>query len=207
MFLALVNSNIACASAAVNNAARVLFAMGRVGAAPRFLGKVHPHHRTPYMGVIATLVMSGAMSYIAAEHWGPVFGFSILGGLFTIFAIVIYMIACVACIMFFTRRPEGKPHLNVMLHIVIPIAGIIVFLAALYGQYFSFDSFFKPAFTVFPLNWIGWGALAFLILGLIVTFIMNARNPDALDRAAHAFGGESEELAHDGPPESMSLSH
>jgi amino acid transporter len=207
VFLALVNSNVACGSAAVNNTARVLFAMGRVGAMPRFLGKVHPHHRTPYWGVIATLVLSGAMSYIAAEHWGPVLGFSILGGLFTIFAIVIYMIACVSCISFFTRKPEGKPHLNILLHVVIPVIGIVVFTAALYGQYFSFDQFFKPAFTTFPLNWIGWGALAFLALGVVVTIVMHYRNPEALDAAAHAFGGESDELAHDGPPESMSLSH
>ena len=88
-----------------------------------------------------------------------------------------------------------------------PVLGIIIFLFALYAQYFSFDTFFKPAFTVFPLNWIGWGALTWLVLGIIVTLYMRSAKPEALDRATHAFGGESEILAHDGPAESMSLSH
>jgi amino acid transporter len=207
VFLAFINSNIACGSAAVNNTARVLFAMGRAGSLPAFIGKVHPHHRTPYVGVIVTLVLSTITSYLAGEHWGVVLGYSILGGAFTIFAIVIYMLACVACINYFTRKEEGKPHLNILLHIAIPALGIIVFLAALYGQYFSFDQFFKPAFTSFPLNWIGWGALVWLVGGVIVTLIMRSSRPEALERAAHTFGGESDELAHDGPPESMSLSH
>jgi hypothetical protein len=36
---------------------------------------------------------------------------------------------------------------------------------------------------------------------------MKSARPAALDRATHAFGGESEVLAHDGPAESMSISH
>ena len=55
MFLALINSNLACGAAAVNNAARVMFAMGRAGSLPAFLGSVHRHHRTPYMAVITVL--------------------------------------------------------------------------------------------------------------------------------------------------------
>ena len=134
-------------------------------------------------------------------------GFSIVGGMFTILAIVIYMLACIACIGFFTRKAEGMPHKSVLLHIICPVLGLIVFLAALYGQYFSFDQFFKPAFTTFPLNWICWSSLIWLGLGIVVTLYMRSARPEALDRATHAFGGESDELAHDGAPESMSLSH
>jgi amino acid transporter len=207
VFLALVNSNLACGAAAVNNAARVLFAMGRSGSLPAIVGRVHPRHRTPYIGVIVTLGLSTITTYAAGEHWGPVLGYSIVGGMFTILAIVIYMLACTACIGYFTRKAEGMPHRSVLLHIVCPVLGLIVFLAALYGQYFSFDQFFKPAFTTFPLNWIGWSALIWLGLGVIVTLYMRSARPQALDRATHAFGGESGELAHDGNPESMSLSH
>jgi len=95
----------------------------------------------------------------------------------------------------------------VLLHIICPVLGLVVFLAALYGQYFSFDQLFKPAFTTFPLNWIGWSALAWLAIGVVVTLYMRSARPEALDRATHAFGGESSELAHDGSAESMSISH
>ena len=52
-------------------------------------------------------------------------------------------------------------------------------LLALYGQYFSFDEFFKPAFTTFPLNWIGWSALVWLGLGVAVTLYMRSARPEA----------------------------
>jgi amino acid transporter len=207
VFIALVNSNLACGAAAVNNAARVLFAMGRAGSLPSVLGRVHNHHRTPYVAVITVLGLSSISTYLAGEKWGPVLGFSIVGGMFTILAIVIYMLSCAACIGFFTRKPEGIPHKNIGLHVICPILGILVFLLALYGQFFSFDSFFGWGISEFPLNWIGWGAITWLALGIVVTFYMKSAKPDALDRATHAFGGESDVLAHDGPPESMSISH
>ena len=97
-----------------------------------------------------------------------------------------------ACIGYFTRKPEGIPHKNILLHIVCPALGILVFLAALYGQFFTFDSFFGWGLSAFPLNWIGWSAIIWLALGVVVTFYMRSAKPEALDRATHAFGGESE---------------
>ena len=189
VFLALVNSNIACGAAAVNNAGRVLFAMGRVGALPSIVGKVHSHHRTPHIGVIVTLVLSTITSYAAGSNWDPVIGFTILGGGFTILAILIYMIACAACIGFF-MKPEGRPHRNVFLHVVIPILGLISFILPLYGQYFSFDSVFKWTLTTFPGTWYGWGAIVWIVLGLGVTAFMAQTRPQALEDASRAFGGE-----------------
>jgi len=164
-------------------------------------------HRTPYLAVIAVLVTSSITTYAGGEYWDPVTSFTILGGMFTILAILIYMLACVACMGYFYGKEEGKPHRSVLLHIVCPVLGLVVFLAALYGQYFSFDTPFKPAFTEFPLNWIGWSALIWLVAGVLITVYMKSAKPAALDRATHAFGGESSELAHDGPAESMSISH
>ena len=66
-YLALINSNLACGAAAVNNAARVMFAMGRGGSLPGFLGKVHPHHRTPYVAVIAVLITSSITTYAGGD--------------------------------------------------------------------------------------------------------------------------------------------
>ena len=51
------------------------------------------------------------------------------------------LVACAACIGYFNK--EGRPHRNVLLHVVIPIAGIAVFIPAMYAQYFSFDTLFK----------------------------------------------------------------
>ena len=204
VFLALINSNIACASAAVNNAGRVLFSMGRIGALPSFIGKVHPHHRTPYWGVIVTLILSTIVSFLSAWKFGADFAYAVNATLFTVLAIVIYMIACAACVGYFSR--EGREYRNVWLHVVVPIGGILVFIPAMYAQYFSFDSLFKYT-GVYPFSWGLIGAVIWLGVGIAITLWMRASRPESLARATTAFGGESTELAHDGPPESMSLGH
>ena len=79
-----------------------------------------------------------------------------------------------------------------------------MFIVALYSQYFSFDELFKYTGT-YPFNWALIGALIWLAIGCAITLYVRTRHRDAMDRATHAFGGESEELAHDGPPESMAL--
>ena len=50
VFLAIVNSTIANANAGVNVSTRTAYAMGRIGAFPRFLAQVHPKHRSPVAG-------------------------------------------------------------------------------------------------------------------------------------------------------------
>jgi amino acid transporter len=203
VFFALVNSSIACGSAAVNNAARVLFSMGRTGVLPRFIGKVHPTHRTPYLAVIATIALSTVVSFLSAWKFTAAYAWAVNGTGFTVLAIFIYMISCAACIGYF--RGEGRAHLNPLLHYLVPVVGIGVFLVALYSQYFSFDELFKYT-GVYPFNWALIGAVIWLLVGLVVTVWMRQARPDELERATHAFGGEAD-LAHNGPPESMSLSH
>jgi amino acid transporter len=202
IFLALVNSSIACASAAVTNAGRVLFNMGRIGVMPSFMGKVHPHHRTPYWAVIFTLILSTIVSFLSAWKFTAAFAWAVNGTGFTVLAIFIYMLACAACIGYF--RGEGKEHYNPFLHLIIPIAGIAVFVVALYSQYFSFDELFKYTGT-YPFNWALIGALIWLAIGIAITLYVRTAHRDAMDRATHAFGGESDQLPHDGPPESMAL--
>ena len=49
VFLAIVNSTIANANAGVNVSSRTAYAMGRIGAFPRFLAQVNPRHRSPVL--------------------------------------------------------------------------------------------------------------------------------------------------------------
>jgi amino acid transporter len=199
VFFALINSNVACAAAAVNNAGRVLFSMGRIGALPAWVGKVHPHHRSPYLGVILTLGLSTIMSLLAAWKFGAGVAYGVLGTGFTVLAIFIYGIACAACIGYF--RGEGRAHYNVLLHVVIPILGIIVFIPPLYSIYFSLESLGEKV-IVYPYTWAGYGAIIWLLFGIVLTMIMAKKKPEALEAATRAFGGEE---ADETPAESMGL--
>src|SRR5207244_4021648 len=52
VLLAIVNSILAVSIAATNASTRVLFAMGRSGALPRALARVHPRFRTPASAIV-----------------------------------------------------------------------------------------------------------------------------------------------------------
>src|SRR5229473_5382275 len=62
VFLAIVNSTIANANAGVNVSSRTAYAMGRIGAFPRFLAQVHPKHRSPALAILTGFVITVAVT-------------------------------------------------------------------------------------------------------------------------------------------------
>src|SRR6266705_1119559 len=62
VFLAIVNSTIANANAGVNVSSRTAYAMGRIGAFPRFLAIVSPRHRSPVNSVLVAFVITVAVT-------------------------------------------------------------------------------------------------------------------------------------------------
>jgi len=192
VFFALINSNIGSATAASNNCSRVLYAMGRSGSLPKVMGSVHPRHHTPHVGVLFTIIASCIVSVLAVNKFGASLAYGVVGTLFTVLAIVVYMISCASCIGFFSS--EGRAHRNMLLHVVVPILGILVFAAPLYAQYFSLDKLFQSA-LVYPFSWGAIGALVWMGVGVIVTIVMRATRPEALEAATRGFGGEVAEEA------------
>jgi len=190
VFFALINSVIASATAATNNCSRVLFSMGRAGSLPAVMGRVHRTHRTPHIAVIFTVVGSSIVSVLASWKFGSALAWGVVGTAFTVLAIIVYMISCAACIGFF--QGEGREHRNVLLHVVVPIFGIVVFAAPLYAQYFSLDKLFDYV-LVYPFNWGGIGALVWVVIGFGVTAFMATTKREALDAATKGFGGEAAE--------------
>jgi amino acid transporter len=207
LFVALVNSVIACGAASTNNAARVLFSMGRSGNAPAALGKVHPKYKSPYIAVMVIVFVGYALDLIiAAIFGGGLEGFIYSATFFTVLAILIYIISCAACIGYFSKA-EGKPYLKPLLHYLVPAIGILAFVLPLYTQYFNLGtlfadgSLFQWAYkdeaggnVFFSRALIGasavLSALLFTILGLAVAFALGAARPQALMAAAQMFGGE-----------------
>jgi amino acid transporter len=187
VFVALINSNVGSATAAVNNCSRVLFAMGRSGSLPAVFGRTHPVHRTPHIAVIFSVVASMVVSVFAAHKFTAALAFGVVGTTFTVLAIIVYMISCAACIGFF--RGEGRAHRNTLLHVVVPALGIAVFALPLYAQYFDLNKLFSYVLA-YPFNWGGITAVVWVVVGLVVTFAMARVKRGALDAATRGFSGE-----------------
>ena len=68
VFLAIVNSTIANANAGVNVSSRTAYAMGRIGAFPRFLAIVSPRHRSPVYSIVLYRTNPGRINDVGLVH-------------------------------------------------------------------------------------------------------------------------------------------
>jgi amino acid transporter len=79
VFLAIVNSTIANANAGVNVSTRTAYAMGRIGAFPRFLAIVSPRHRSPVYSVLVAFVITVAVTLALGLKYNPTVAFAMVG--------------------------------------------------------------------------------------------------------------------------------
>jgi amino acid transporter len=192
VFLAIVNSTIANANAGVNVSTRTAYAMGRIGAFPRFLAVVSPRHRSPVNSVLVAFVITIAVTLGLGLAYDPVTAFGMVATGLVITLVAIYILMNAACIGFFARR--GRAGFNWLSHLVVPVLGIAAFvpawLTAAGIKVFSFVTPLAP-----PLSYMGPGVAGFMVLGVIYMVYLYRTNPqrvadvglvhlDALDETA-----------------------
>ena len=173
VFLAIVNSTIANANAGVNVSSRTAYAMGRIGAFPRFLALVHPRHRSPALAILAGFVVTIAVTLGLGLGYDPMTAFFMVGTGIVIVLAAIYILMNVACIGYFARR---RTRWNPLLHLIIPLLGIAAFIPAwLTAAGIKAFSFVAPLTA--PVSYMGPGVAGWMVLGVIYLIYLYARNP------------------------------
>src|SRR5262252_7318625 len=162
VFLAIVNSTIANANAGVNVSTRTAYAMGRIGAFPHFLARVHPKHRSPVPAILGL-----------GLGYDPVTAFIMVATALVIVIVAVYILMNAACIGFFARRGTG---FNPLLHLVVPVLGILAFVPAwLTAAGIDVFSFISP--LPVPYSYMGPGVAGFMIIGVIYLIYLYRRHP------------------------------
>ncbi len=165
---------------------RTMFAMGREGVLPMWLGRTHPKLQTP---VNATLTVAGVSTVLGA-FVGFVMGQDSLGGqpitvyyffatLGTLAIIVVYIGLCVGGAVFFKRTHQSY---NILAHLLVPVVGAALFAAALYGSIYP-----QPPH---PLEYTPYITAIWFILGLLVLVGLRAKRPEAVERIGSILGEE-----------------
>jgi amino acid transporter len=176
---------VGCATAGT----RTLFAMGREGVLPSWLGRTHPTYKTP---ANATLAVAGVSTVLAA-FVGFVMGQDALGGqpitvyyffatLGTLPVIVVYIGLCLGGAVFFKQTHKNY---NPLIHLLIPLVGAVLFAAALYGSIYP-----TPPH---PLNYTPYITLIWIVIGLGVLAMLRSNRPDAVQRIGSILGEEGGE--------------
>jgi amino acid transporter len=173
VFLAIVNSTIANANAGVNVSSRTAYAMGRIGAFPRFLAQVHPKHHSPAAAILTAFVVTIAVTLGLGLGYGATTAFVMVATALVIVLAAIYILMNAACIGFFARRRGG---FNPLLHLIFPVLGIITFVPAwLTSAGIKAFSFVAPLAP--PYSYMGPGVAGFMILGVIYLIYLYRRDP------------------------------
>jgi len=146
VILAILNSALANANGGVNAAARVLYAMGRIGTLPTALAHTN-RFRVPDVAIIVTMVVAVAATLIPGLLYktGPAFAF--IGTVITIPIILVYIATCIS-VPFFYRR-EQPTEFSVFRHIILPVIPVLVLLAVIYSQV---KPLLVPPYPAVPIN-------------------------------------------------------
>jgi amino acid transporter len=173
VFLAIVNSTIANANAGINVSSRTGYAMGRIGALPRFLAQVHPRHRSPVAAIVVAFVVTIAVTLGLGLKYTPTVAFAMVGVGIVIPLVAVYILMNAACIGYFARRGAG---FNWFSHLIIPLLGIAAFvpawLTAAGIKVFSFVAPLAP-----PYSYMAPGVAGWMILGVIYLVVLYTRDP------------------------------
>jgi amino acid transporter len=178
VFLAICNSIVANSNAAVNAATRVFYALARNRLAPRQLGRTHAEFKTPHVAIIWMSAFALVLSLVAGAIWGPLTGFSLLATIAVPVVIVVYMIISVGCMRYYLT--VGRAAFNPVLHILLPVLGIVLFFLPLYYQYVKAP----PTYPVKAANWV---ALVWLVVGIVLAVWLARSRPDRLQDVEHVY--------------------
>lgn len=131
---------------------RVFYAMGKDGLLPKAFGDLHSKYKTPYKANLAILVIVGLFAaFIPGD---------IVGDMTSIGTLFAFILVCISVIVLRKTNPEMKREFKTPLVPLVPILGVGVCLAMIYG-----------------LGWTNWLRLAvWLALGLIIYFGYSKKN-------------------------------
>ncbi len=177
VFLAIVNSTIANANAGINVSSRTSYAMGRIGAFPRFLALVNPKHRSPVASILVAFAVTIAVTLGLGFGYTPTVAFAMVGTGIVIVLVAIYILMNAACIGFFARRAGGLGRgFNWLSHLVVPLLGIAAFvpawLTAAGIKVFSFVAPLAP-----PYSYMAPGVAGWMVVGVIYLIYLGRRYP------------------------------
>lgn len=126
VLFALLNSVLAVSIACTNAATRVFYAMGRAGALPRALGRVHPLHRTPARAVALQTALTLLIGLALGFLLGPAEEYFFLSVVMTLGMVLVYSAGNLGVFLYYRR--EQRARFRVLSHAVCPLVSTLTLL-------------------------------------------------------------------------------
>lgn len=131
---------------------RVFYSMGKDGLLPKMFGDLHPKYQTPWKANLVIFVIVGLFAAFVPGD--------IVGDMTSIGTLFAFILVCVSVIVLRKREPDLPRQFKTPMVPLVPILGIMVCLAMIYG-----------------LGWTNWLRLVgWLALGFVIYFGYSKRN-------------------------------
>jgi APA family basic amino acid/polyamine antiporter len=125
---------------------RVFYSMGKDGLLPKAFGDLHSKYKTPYKANLAIMVIVGLFAAFLPGD--------IVGDMTSIGTLFAFILVCISVIVLRKTNPDMPREFKTPLVPLVPILGVLVCLAMIYG-----------------LGWTNWLRLiGWLIVGLVIYF-------------------------------------
>lgn len=178
VLFAMVNSIMAVSIACTNASTRVFFSMGRIGALPRWFGRVHPRFRTPRNAVIFQTLVTLVFGLGVGALLGPDQEFFMMGVAITLGLILVYIAGNIGVFRHYAKE-DGR-HFNVFLHLLLPLFSSVALVYVGYKSIVPFPAFPVAIAPILVAGWILAG------IGLTVYASRSGRG-EWLSQAAHVY--------------------
>ena len=162
----IITGSLACAAALTNAGLRYMYAMGREGLLPRYLGKTHPVHKSPYTAVLTWGAVAVVLFLVfrVTNHTGldAYFWFSPQG---VIWIVLVQALTALSVFMYFRRVHPDEQSWKTTVCAWLGFAGQVAVLALFY-HYETFVAagnalYVRELFTIgsgtfsVPVSWLG----------------------------------------------------
>lgn len=190
VLLSLMNSCLACATGGGMAATRSVWAMAHHRTIPHLFAKTHPRWQSPKNAVFLVFAIVTVLTFTVAGILGPVEGYVMFGAVLTIAILPIYVVAALACPIYYIRFRRNE--FNIFLHLVIPAAGVVFLIPAFFaGAGIPVFSFVQP--LNYPLSLAGPIVLIWYLIGVgVMVYLWKNRRESLIGLAAD---GDHEDTA------------
>lgn len=155
---------------------RVFYTMSRDGLVPKVFSALHPKYRTPYKSNWIFLIFVGAFAAFVPGD--------IVGDMTSIGTLFAFMLVCAGVWIMRVKRPDIPRQFKTPLVPLVPILGMIVCGAMIYG-----------------LDWPNWLRLGgWMALGIIIYFGYSKKRSILNNDPSSKHGGDITSMQHKEPP-------
>ncbi len=161
--------------------ARTFLAMGRDGGLPRAFAWTHPRFKSPWTGVITSVVITLVLGTWLGNDYGPFTFFAFLATTASLGILLVYMmVAAGGAILFWRERGTAGGRYNPVLDILLPAVAIVICGYTIYKSIVPVPPH--------PIDEAPYIAAIWVVIGIVVLLWLRNRSPDRVRRFGQAMG-------------------